>query len=475
MQMQLDLFLPERFDVLERNAKNSLNSIVVPVQEALKYLDDLYDDMHSSGKGAFLVFRGESGSGKSTFLHTLSMFKDGVEVFSITNKQDVGEMLQAFSSTFKNLRVIVIEGREALTDVSEKDLEKTLHQINSFIRAAEGEKTLVVWPCNTDDLETFLISLANKIGADSLLGVSEGSYKFLGPPKDNFLYIASRTIETLNGGASLIDLGVTEDRAKELIDEVPTIGRYLALLRKEIRRSQSNAKQLIDKEQCRLWIVVIAGNDPEKDVAALTRGSYSAADIGGLMISTQANIVEDIKKYPDKIGTLASIFDAKILYLPAVSAIALVKQYADAQLRTEMVNLGISKKADPKVLQRLKDSEIAKSLISQHRGIGRRGNKIGSNSKSLFTKIATIARSNDRLLNQTIGEALKVNKYVDSFDLEVSFKGTTNLRTDLVCHHQKLGVVRMEMMWRDSTSRAEIANYVLTKLYYYGRSIGYLD
>lgn len=30
-------------------------------------------------------------------------------------------------------------------------------------------------------------------------------------------------------------------------------------------------------------------------------------------------------------------------------------------------------------------------------------------------------------------------------------------------------------MWRARTSRAEIANYVLTKLYNYGRAIGFLN
>jgi hypothetical protein len=31
------------------------------------------------------------------------------------------------------------------------------------------------------------------------------------------------------------------------------------------------------------------------------------------------------------------------------------------------------------------------------------------------------------------------------------------------------------VMWRKSTGRAEIANYVLTKLYNYGRAIGLLS
>jgi lipid A disaccharide synthetase len=35
-----------------------------------------------------------------------------------------------------------------------------------------------------------------------------------------------------------------------------------------------------------------------------------------------------------------------------------------------------------------------------------------------------------------------------------------------------IGTIRIEVMWRKRTSRAEIANYVLTKVWQYGQSLG---
>src|SRR5262249_27751625 len=127
--------------------------------------------------------------------------------------------------------------------------------------------------------------------ADALLGVGHPSYRFLGPPKGQFLDIASRTIATLNQGASLADLGVSEDRAKELAARANTIGRFLGLLRQDLLKNQGEVERLLEKDRCRLWIIVAAGNDPEGDIAGLTRGASSSADIERLLGATNANVV----------------------------------------------------------------------------------------------------------------------------------------------------------------------------------------
>lgn len=474
--VQLSLFLPDRFDVLKRRVrKHDLKSLIVGVPDSLDYIGELCSDMNSAGRGAFLVFRGESGSGKSTFLHTLHLFKENVVTYSISQENTVADSLRGFGRADESLRVLVVEGREALTDFSEEVLEKELHTINPFIRSASGEKTLIVWTCNTDDLQDRLITLANRIGAESLLGIGAGSYRFHGPSKSMYLQIANKTIEALNEGASLIDIGISEEQASELVEKVSTIGTYLTLLRQEIRKTQSITKALLDKEQCRVWTVVIAGNDPDKDTAALTRGSFFSADISCLMSSTKANIVEEIKAFPDKIGILATILDAKVLHLSVLTALAIAKQYADSELRAAMRENSMSLSADPKVLQRLDDSELAKALKSQGRGIGRRGKPIGSNTVTAFDKLASIAREKDGLLNKAIGKALQENDLINSFETEIDFIGHgLSFKSDLVCQ-TATGPIRLEMMWRKNTSRAEISNYVLRKLYNYGRTIGLLQ
>lgn len=475
---RLLLFVPDRFDVLERRAKHELKTIIVAVDDALTHLDKTYIDMKGAGRGAFWVFRGSSGSGKSTFLHTVNLFRPEVETLSIQSDEPVPQFLTALrkSETALNkppTRIIVIEGREALTDFSVVQLEKDLHSINSFIRSRSGERTLIVWPCNADDLQKRLITLAERIGADSLLGVGEPSYRFNGPPPDQYIDIATRTIETLNDGASLVDLGVLEERAQELIQQADTIGKYLNIIRKELCKNEENVEKLFAQEKCRMWTVVIAGNNPEQEVAALTRGGYSKADISCLMHSTKGNVVEDLKKYSDKVGILGTVLEAKIIYLPIATARSIVIKYATDELQARMRQAGIQMRKDSTASARLLNSELAQAFQALPRGLSRPV-RPSRESREAFEKLSEIAQKNDELLNQAIGKALQANSLVSYYKTEVELHGRITVRSDLLCTTDS-GLVRLELMWKKWANRSEIANYVLNKLQNYGRAIGLLD
>ena len=104
--------------------------------------------------------------------------------------------------------------------------------------------------------------------------------------------IAEKTVAALNEGASLVALGISEPRAAELVEEAATIGKYLALIRRELLANGAKVQRLLPQEQASLYTLVVAPN-VEGDVAALTRGGYAYADIDRLMTSTGANVVEE--------------------------------------------------------------------------------------------------------------------------------------------------------------------------------------
>lgn len=475
MTEQLQLFVPDRFDMLQRRAPSQLDSIVVPVDTGLARIRTVHRDMSAAGRGAFLVFRGDSGCGKSTFLGTLGMFLSNTEVAAIRGEDPIGDTLAKAGPTTASLRVIIIEGRDALKEVSPQVLESAIHSINSFVRSANGERTLVVWPANADDLESALVATARRVGADSLLGVDESSYRFPGPPKEQYLDIASRTIATLNQGAGLADLGVSAERAQELSQKATTVGQFLGLLRRDLLQNQSRLDRLLEKERCRMWIVVAAANDPEGDIAGLTRGALSSVDVERLISATKANVVQELKRFPDKLGILGAVLDAKILHLPSVTALAIARDYADERLQTTMSqrNLSVSGKGD--ATARLAETDLARAFSQKPMGTRTRGPKPGSNTEEAFRKLADIASASDPLLNGAIGRALQGGGYITSFATEKDLGTGLSRRTDVACQAADLGVVRLEIMWRQKAGRAEIANYVLTKLFNYGRAIGFLD
>lgn len=471
--------IPNRFEALVNMAADGdpeLHTIVKPVKAALDAIDVIYDDMTSAGQGAFLVVHGHPGSGKSTFLHTIKLFRPGVRTIKVDAEQPIEEALEDQLETPDRLRIVVLTGREALVNISEADLDLSLHAINQFIRSKEGRNTIVVWPCTSEDAVRKILAKAAAIGGDALLGAYPSGYRFEGPPKEEYVAIARDTIEALNGGASLIALGVTEDRARYLAREATTIGTFLKSLREEERRNRTTLATLLPAVQrTMLWVVVVAGDDPETAVGTLTYGADFSADITRLLASTDANVVKDLKKYPDKLGLLGRFFDARILYLPFMTAISVVRDFAEEPLRKQLSSLSFPATGVGDGVQRLLESQLARAFRSEQVGVRAVGRKPGEERQKEFQLLTQFAKKDDGSLNETMGRGLGKAALIASYKTESTVGTLQERNTDLLCTTPQGYQVRLEFMWRAQTSVGEIAKYALEKLYHYGKAIGFLN
>lgn len=469
--MQEHFLLPDRYEGLETTMEpRDIPKIIVPVDEAIAKVDEIYEEMASSGRGAFLVLKGSSGCGKTTFLRTLSIFMENIEVVTFGNEVSIHEKLDSLSTSNKQLRIVVIEGRESILDMRNEEVTNAIHKINSFIRSKAGINTLVVWPCNNEDIVTQLVETSKVVGGTALLGSQDSYYEFPGPPKNEYLNIVEQTIGILNHGKNLQDFGISNDIAKEWLSDASTIGEYLKVVGTKIRANKNLVKRLNQKERCKLWVVVLALNEPSKDVEAITKGESLDADIQRMLVSTDANIVQEVKQHPEQIALASNYLNCKVIYISIVEALYIVRNYADAKLKKIMKEQNLSTASDKDVASRLSNTELVRMINSDTKLKGRKG-VVGSKSKEAFDKLLLIAENNDTILNRTFGEALKVNGYVDQYETEQDFGVGLTRRTDLLCKKSNENL-RLEFMWRKKTSKAEISNYVLTKLYNYSKALG---
>jgi DNA (cytosine-5)-methyltransferase 1 len=471
---QLELFLPDRYEQLKKNPEDDLKRIISPVESALEKIDELHSDMVMAGRGSFAILYGTSGTGKTTFLNTIKFFRRSVETESIQPESSIREDLKKYEPHPHELRIITIDSREALKDIPSSSFEADLHAINIFLRSDAGQRTLVVWPCNTESLRDRLEEIARKIGGDALLGIDEKAIEFSGPEPSQYVDIASKTIETLNDGASITDLGLSTEEAEVMASQHSSVGRLLGTLRREIAKRQTVAKRELKKiEQFKLWTIVVAGNEPSGEVAALSRGTSSALDIQRMMSATQANIVAELRRHPETAGLLANTLDSKVFYLPVLAALEIVRAFPPQRLEDKMREAGLSRASanKAKALDRIKRSEIGQIFENGRHGIAAKGRATGSNTLEAFSKLLTITQTDDSAVDAAIGEALKAGGYIDSYDCEVEFGSSQRIRSDIYCSRGNERI-RIEVMWRKSTGRADIANYLLLKLTSYGKSLG---
>jgi len=104
----------------------------------------------------------------------------------------------------------------------------------------------------------------------------------------------------------------------------------------------------------------------------------------------------------------------------------------------------------------------------------KRGPEPKADRLSPFDAIVAVAQANDKALNRAIGRTVLDCELIERFEQEVDLGGGMACKSNLV-GNPHIDPVRLEMMWRRDATRSEIATHVLTKLFSYGRAIGFMN
>lgn len=458
--------LPDRFEKI-KNSKKDLSEIIVPIRNGIIKIAELREYMDSNLCGVFLLLKGESGEGKTTFLNTLDNFIDSIEIITIDEDEEIPLTLKNLRKTKKDIRLIILEGRESYNEVSFNIIESMLRSINKFTRSDEGVNTIVVWPLNGEDMVEDLINTSKGIGGSSLLS-DENIYDFKGPGKKEYIKILKSTFMLLNDGASINSFGVSDKNLHDFAKEVDTIGEYFHKVEYFIRMNKSKFNKATQQiELNNVWIVVIAHNDPANEIMSLTKGKFADIEYERLLHSTDANIAI---RYRDdaRFAILVNEINAKLLMIPSSFALDIIKNTQNEKLKGILKDKGIS-------INQKVNVDISKTMLSDAiRGQKIKNKYFYSNSdKDEFELLTAIASNNDVILNEEIGKSLLNAGLIYKYESEEKFVGIENRRTDLVCNVEG-NYIRLEFMWRKSASEAEIAKYTIDKICDYGTAIDFL-
>ena len=219
-----------------------------------------------------------------------------------------------------------------------------------------------------------------------------------------------------------------------------------------------------------LIVCVVAGNNPRNEIEYLTKGDYSTIDIDRLFSTTDANIKTIIGKHKCICAMVAKEINCKIISIDWQEVLEILRikletkdaivESFDKYLEDECkLKLGKTKEQ----MERLRSISLTNSIL----GLPYKRKKVNTTGRQeAFDAILKLSKTNDSQINKKICEALKEDKLIHVGRVEEDFGDIYSVRSDMICSIPGK-YVRVEFMWRDTASAANISSYTLEKLYGY--------
>lgn len=357
------LVLPTRWELLQPKLQQndaSLKTIIRPVPLALKVVRDIVEYLNTTGGCQVLVVRADTGSGKTTFLNTLSHYIKDI-VFSTQtidlqdqSADDFGRTLRALKLDSAAINLIILEGREKPESINDAYIQNVLANINRFARTAHCS-ILVVIPTIEEQVARSWCDHGTRIGdliPEQKLYEGSRWYNFPGVAREKFVDVAGETVRALNPPHSLTDFGVSADEIKAWAETAPTIGKYMETLASKISDRRTAARiPLATGKRERVWIVYCGPDYRHFDHTYLVLNGLCQDDqlrvSPGKLIppdtqTSQAKNWREHKMWAKLIATV-NFLDVRLVNLPITTVVAAALAHGDEHLLNTFRETPISK------------------------------------------------------------------------------------------------------------------------------------
>lgn len=492
------LNLPKRFEALERQAATNdydLTSVVQRIDTAATRLETLLRQVQFGGLGRFELFLGKSGSGKTTFFKTLTMFFSGTEIFEVPEEVPLLEVAEYIRSRFvgKSRCVWVMHGRDNEI-VSQEDAFAFMEQLRVLFRKPEGA-VVVCWPLTDLGSANLLSTTAWNVGRDSVVDLStKGLYLFEGLLKADFHRIAEVTTRSL-AGDGLEAFGLTESIVSPLVAESETIAEFYSRLEEKAAEITGRYRDLLkDKPIPSVWVLV--GGDDSRElnltVASLTQGVNKAIDIDRITNyldnpDSDAAYLKEWKKRRSQVAFLMRLLDVRLFELPPNVALAAVRAFGDEDLRSALT---LKKVGASVAIDTIGRAPFFRTLCQA--GVGQTGylRNTEDETKYEYIRIQVTAKSADKKLNKCLGEAVKlalIDKGIEASVTVEKQNSHDNLKPDVRITFDDGRIICLEPTWRSTGAAVgdeikarqntltvgHIQMYVLEKVLGYVNELGF--
>lgn len=260
------LELPTRWELLQPkidNQKISARTIIQPIPKAMSEVRNIAEYLRTTGGCQVLVVRGDTGSGKTTFLNTLPIYMQdiGFKVSTIDlepiEAESFYEELNKLEIGSENINLIVLEGREKPESITDKYIQILLSNINRFSRAKRVPLLFVI-PTIEEQVARNWCDHGIKIG-DLIpkMRLHEGSrwYTFSGVDRSKYKEIVEETVRALNPPYDLYSFGVSPTDANSWSENSHTIGQFIETLASRVSALRGVSSTSHEGRKNHIWVV----------------------------------------------------------------------------------------------------------------------------------------------------------------------------------------------------------------------------
>jgi hypothetical protein len=494
------LILPTRYEVLKRKAEDinaDVARIIDRVPSAIERIQAVFREMHQTQVSRLEVLFAPSGTGKTTFLESLPLFFEDLDVIPVpppdkcSLEESVSFIRNAAHVSDKN-RVLIYFSGTGRDNPSESDEE--FHRFFEHLRGLFRESDqliLVMWPVSQEATARKLYDLAREVGADSLLGSATTFFTFSGPRRDRYYKITDDTCRLMNSGHSLAEYGVDENIGDSLFTQASTIAEYFQkVIGLSEHLGESFVSVLKEKPRPRIWII-LPGDDSQQigaTVSQLTSGSKRLLDIPAMITElAPARADSQYMKTWEKLGShgpfLLRSLDVRVIELPPNLVLSIVRAYGSKELRELLKQKSGSKQ---QAIEQLRSSMLGELLLGLDPKPSRSPARTAETSADEFIRVQAAAKSNDQPLNAAVAAAIEDLTDGKKYSVGKKVEIYESLRPDIHLDDGSGEPICLEFTWRttgrqvadinsgkqNTLTPGHIRPYVLAKVYDYVAALG---